>query len=214
MISADAIFFDVDGTLVDSKEDIADAINYTLKSLGLKNKPTDLIVSYIGTGVKDLVKKSLGEDNIALAQKAEDIFSRYYPKHSADKSRLYPHVKEVLEYFKYKRKFIITNRYNRFADITLRGLGVREYFEDIFGGDDETCLKPSACVLNRILPKLKLEKDKVVIVGDMAIDVETGKNSGVRACWVTYGLGKAEEVEPLKPDFTIGDMAELKDIVR
>ena len=214
MINADTIFFDVDGTLVDSRNDIAKAINYALSELGLKEKPGDLIVSYIGTGVKDLIGKSLGKDHSALVDRAEDIFSRYYVKHSTDESKLYPHVRDILEYFKNKRKFILTNRYERFADLTLRGLGVRDYFEDIIGGDDENCMKPSACVIDKVLPGLKVDRDRSVIVGDMAIDIMMAKNSGMKSCWVTYGLGKGEDVKPLKPDYIIDDILELKKIIK
>jgi phosphoglycolate phosphatase len=64
------------------------------------------------------------------------------------------------------------------------------------------------------LPKLGVAKETTLIVGDMAIDIMTGKNSGVRTCWVRYGLGKAADVEPLKPDFMIDDLSELRDIVK
>lgn len=214
MISVDVIFFDVDGTLVDSREDIASAINYTLTRLGLREKPLDEIASYIGTGVKDLVEKSIGMDNISLADDALKIFSDYYVERSHDKSYLYPHVKEVLDYFRKKRKYILTNRYSKFADRTLAGLGIRNYFLSIIGGDDENCLKPSRCVLDSVLPKLKIDKDRALIVGDMAIDVMTGRNSGIKTCWVTYGLGKAEEIRPLKPDYIIDDIAELKKLIK
>jgi phosphoglycolate phosphatase len=210
---ADAIFFDVDGTLVDSREGIAAAMNHVLRELGRKQKPVWLIASYVGTGVRDLVDKSLDDGKSALVEKAVSLFSDYYLKHPTDRSRLYPHVKETLEYFKRKRKFIVTNRYEKFAEATLKGFGIRKYFEAIIGGDDENCLKPSACILDSILIKSKLAKDRVIIVGDMTIDVETGRNSGVKTCWVTYGLGKRKDVEPMKPDYIIDDMAELKSII-
>ena len=211
--TVNVIIFDVDGTLVDSKDDIVKAMNYALREVGAEEREPERIVSYIGTGARDLVKKSLGKRHGKLFDKAVKIFSEYYVKHSADKSKLYPHVKEVLGHFKYKRKFILTNRYRRFADVTLKELGIRGYFEDIIGGDDESCLKPSACVLDRALPKMKIDKKEALIVGDMAIDVNTGKNSGVKTCWVTYGLGKKEDVEPLRPDYIIDDIIELKDII-
>ncbi len=214
MIRVDYIFFDVDGTLVDSSKDIVNAMNHVLRALGLKEKPAGQIVSYIGTGVKDLALKSLGPENAGLAEKAVKLFSDYYTQHSHDDSVLYPHVRETLDYFKNKRKFVLTNRYSRFAAATLKGLGIRDYFEDIFGGDDETCLKPSGCVLDKIFSRLAIERDRSLIVGDMAIDIETGKNSDVRTCWVTYGLGKAGDLKGLEPDYVIGDMIELKKIIQ
>jgi len=212
-IAIDTMIFDVDGTLVDSKKDIANAMNYTLRSLGIKEKSCATIASYIGTGVKDLVRKSLGNGYLDLADKAEKIFTGYYIKHSAVESRLYPHVKETLDHFKGKRKFILTNRYRRFAEATLAELGIKDYFEDMLGGDDEYCMKPSACILDRMFSGLKIDKDKAMIVGDMAIDIETGKNSSIKTCWVTYGLGKKKDLRALKPDYIIDDISELKKII-
>ena len=214
MVNVDTLFFDVDGTLVNSGADIANAINYTLRSIKLSERPKSEIISYIGTGVKDLIRKSLGDENAGLADKAIDIFSEYYTAHSTDESVLYPHVRETLEYFKDKKKYIITNRYTKFAEMTLKGLGIIDYFEEIFGGDDEKCLKPSACFLDPVISKLNIDRSRSLIIGDMAMDIETGKNAGIRTCWVTYGLGALEDVKPLKPDFTIDDMTELKDIIR
>jgi len=209
----DAVFFDVDGTLVDARKDIANAMNFTLRKLNLKERPEELIVSYIGTGVKDLARKCLGPYDEALTDKAIDIFSHYYIKHATDDSRLYPHVKEILEFLKDKNNYIITNRYAEFADVTLKGFGIRDYFKDIIGGDDEKCLKPSACVLDRFFAKSKVDKARSIIVGDMTIDILTGKNSGILTCWVTYGLGKGEDARPLKPDYVIDDLIELKGII-
>ena len=214
MVNIDVIFFDVDGTLVDARRDIVNAMNSALRQMGFPERSFDEIVSYIGTGVKDLISKSLHSDDEALIEKGVELYGNYYIAHPADEAALYPHARETLDHFRNKRKFILTNRYARFADSVLAALGVREYFEDIIGGDDEGCLKPSACVLDPHLPKLKVDKEKVLIVGDMAIDVETGKNAGIKTCWVTYGLGKREEVQPLKPDFIIDDLIELEQIIR
>ncbi|MDD5428168.1 MAG: HAD-IA family hydrolase [Candidatus Omnitrophica bacterium] len=213
MLNVDSIFFDIDGTLIDARSDIVNAMNYALAQLGLAQKSFDEIVSYVGTGVSDLVAKSIGIDDSALIEKGVDLYSGYYMKHPADSAKLYPHAGEVLDYFKNKKKFILTNRYSKFADAVLRSLGIREYFDDIVGGDDEGCIKPSACVLDPVIAKFKIEKSKSIIVGDMAIDIMTGNNSGIKTCWIRHGLGKPEEVEPLRPDFIIDDLIELKKII-
>jgi len=214
MIDIDNIIFDLDGTLVDSSKDIVRAVNFTLRKLGLAGKPPELIVSYIGTGVRDLLKKSLGGKKSHFAQEAFKIFSEYFPKHSADESALYLHVEEILKYFKNKRKVVITNRNRKFGEITLRKLGIRDYFEEIVGGDDVNCMKPSACPLDRLSSKIEMKKSKTIIVGDMDIDIMAGKNFGIKTCWVTYGLGNREDVEKIEPDYIIDDMIELKDIIK
>ena len=214
MPEIDVIFFDVDGTLIDSRIDIVRAVNYTLKHYALAEKPAKEIVSYIGTGVKDLLRRSLGPDKARFTDEAVKIFSGYFLKHPTDESLLYPNVKEVLQHFSKKRKFILTNRYREFADTALKNLGIRDYFEEILGGDDENCIKPSACALDKVFGVFHIDRKKSIIVGDMAVDVMAGKNSGVKTCWVTYGLNKLDDLKGIKPDYIIDDLVELKDIIK
>jgi len=209
-----AIFFDVDGTLADARLDIGGAINRVLKRLDLPGKSIETITSYIGAGVKDLIQKSLDKSDEALIGRATAMYEEEYLKHPADHALLYPGVVKLLKDMPDKRKFILTNRYSHLASALLEKLGIRDFFEEVFGGDDEDCIKPAASVFGKILPSVKVEKKEALIVGDMAIDVMTGKNSGVRTCWVTYGLGKKEDVLPLKPDYVIGSITELGSIVK
>lgn len=214
MASIETIFFDVDGTLVDASQDIANAMNHALRVLGFPELSKEAIVSHVGAGVKDLIRKSIGTDDEAIVEKGTKLYTGHYIAHAADETILYPHVIDILEYFKNKRKFILTNRYASFADVALRGLGIRDYFEEIIGGDDEKCLKPLACVVDRAVKRFGIDKSKTLIVGDMDVDVMTGKNAGVAVCWITHGLGKVEDVGPLKPEYIIDDLIELKEIIK
>ena len=208
-----AVFFDLDGTLADARLDIAGAMNRVLKRLDRPERSVEDISSYIGTGVKDLIGKSLGGCDAGLIDRATALYEEEYLKHPADHAILYPGVTKLLKDLSDKRKFILTNRYANLASALLKKLGIRAFFEEVFGGDDEGCIKPSSCVLDRILPAVKVDKKEAIIVGDMVIDVMTGKNSGVRTCWVTYGLGKKEDVLPLKPDYVIDRISELGRII-
>lgn len=214
MVSIDTIFFDVDGTLVDATRDITNAMNRALAEMGLPQKPHDEIVSYIGTGVRYLVESSMGRHDEALIDRGVRLYSEYYIRHPADHTIIYPNVVSTLEYFSAKKKYILTNRYSQFADAMLRAIGLRRFFLGIIGGDDETCLKPSACVFDRPAHKLELDRERTMIVGDMAVDVEAGKNAGIKTCWVSYGLGKTDDIKGLKPDYIIDDIGELKKIIK
>jgi len=214
MLDIDAIIFDVDGTLVDSRKDIVKAVNFTLRELRLPQKPPRVIISYIGLGIRDLIRRSLGNQKGQFADEALKIFTGYFRRHSADESRLYPHVKETLDYFRNKRKVVVTNRNRESAEITLKKLSINDYFEEVFGGDDEDCIKPSACPLDRVSSKLGMDKTRMIIVGDMDIDIKAGKEFDIRTCWVSYGLGKREDVEKIGPDYVIDDMIQLKKIIR
>ncbi|MBM3253237.1 MAG: HAD family hydrolase, partial [Candidatus Omnitrophica bacterium] len=141
----DLIIFDLDGTLIDTKKDIVNSVNNTLKNLGLRPRPDNIISSFIGYGIKGLIRDALGKENTSLLEKALKIYEENYNKHMFDTSRPYPGVLEVLEHFSKKSKAVITNKRKRFAKAQLEHFGIAKYFDEIIGGDDETCLKPSPC---------------------------------------------------------------------
>ncbi len=213
MIDIDVIYFDIDGTLLDANIDIANAVNYTRSRLDLEPKPFDEIVSYIGTGVADLVARGTGFSRGAKFAKAMRVFEKYYIRHTTDYAKLYPGVKNILRHFRNKKKIIVTNRFRRYAVAALRNFGLLKYFVEIVGGDDKFCMKPFGCVIERSLARIKADRRRAIIVGDMDIDVMTGKNAGIKTCFVTHGLGKLKDVKKLNPDFVIDGLAELKKII-
>jgi phosphoglycolate phosphatase len=210
----DLILFDLDGTLVDSRKDIVRAVNFTLGSLGLPAKPFSEITSFIGTGVKDLLKKSLPRGKRSFLEKSIAIFEKYYRQHAADGTVLYPHVDDVLEYFKKKKMFIITNRRKEMALETLRAFYIDKYFDKVIGGDDDACLKPSACPINKSMDSISSDRKKSIIVGDMDLDIVAGKRAGILTCGVTYGIGNKEAIVKVKPDYLIDDIITLKEIIK
>lgn len=210
----DVILFDLDGTLVDSREDIVSAVDHTLQQLGLDKKSFEEIVSYIGTGVTDLIRQAVGEENKDAIDKGVDIFTDYFGEHYADKSVLFPHVHEVLEHFKDKRSMVATNRRTSMTKATLRKFGIEKYFCKLIGGDDDDCLKPSSCPVDKALSGNINEGEKAIMVGDMALDVMAGKEAGILTCGVTYGIGKRDDLEKAGPDHLIDDLIQLKDIVK
>jgi phosphoglycolate phosphatase len=213
MKAADLIIFDLDGTLIDSRHDITNAVNFTLRKIGLADKTSTEITSYIGRGVEDLIRKSLGKKQDAFFSKALSIFEEYYRQHCTDLSVLYPGVKGVLDFFRNKQKVIITNRKYEFAVTVLKATSIYDYFEKIIGADDTGCMKPSSCPLHVIMQRLAINKDKAIIVGDMDIDVLAGKNAGIATCAVTYGLGKRQDIEQANPDYIIDSISELKNLI-
>ncbi|MFH1854253.1 MAG: HAD-IA family hydrolase [Candidatus Omnitrophota bacterium] len=213
MLNIDLMIFDLDGTLIDSKKDIVSAVSYMLKKMRFKERPYDDIISYIGTGVRDLVAKSIGEENRNSFDEALTVFRDYYKEHSTDQTRPYPGAVNTLKHFKGKTKVIVTNRDREFAKLTIDLLGLGGYFEGIIGGDDQNCVKPMACPLNSILSRFNVERSKVIMIGDMDLDIMAGKNAGVYTCGVTYGIGKKEDIIKAQPDFIIDNISELNNIV-
>jgi phosphoglycolate phosphatase-like HAD superfamily hydrolase len=210
MKKIELIIFDIDGTLVDARRDITDSVNFMLKDLGRGKKSLEQVSSYIGGGVRDLVEKSLGTKEKNAVEKGIEIFSGYYREHFADNSKLYPNVKETLEHFKAKKMAVMTNRKKEFAQKILERMGIDEYFAWIQGADREDCMKPSSCPVDSLKSKFDAPKDRTVLVGDMDIDVNTGKRSGILTCAVTYGIGDKDSLLKARPDFLIDDFGELE----
>jgi 2-phosphoglycolate phosphatase len=210
----DAIIFDLDGTLIDSRRDIVNAVNFTLRSLGLRERPFNEIVSYVGHGIRDMLRKCLNPDNENSLDKAVDIFEEFFLEHALDETVLYLHVRDILEHFKEKTLLIITNRSKKSSELALQNLGILKYFKEIIGGDDEACLKPSPCPLEKAIARFTIKKERSIIVGDMDIDVLAGREAGIPTCAVTYGIGKKEDIVKAKPDYIINDLLDLKRIIR
>lgn len=211
MVNIDSLIFDLDGTLIDSKNDIVESVNFTLKQLGLSRKNPEEIISFIGTGVEDLIEKSIGPGSHLLGR-AILIFEDFFKENSLAKTKLYPGAKKILEYFKRKRIYVATNRKKDVALAALENCGISKYFSDVVGSDDSSCVKPSGCPLNKIL-KSNSDKKKSMIIGDMDLDVLSGKEAGILTCAAAYGIGKKEDILKAKPDYIIENLLELKDIV-
>jgi phosphoglycolate phosphatase len=209
----DLIIFDLDGTLIDSKADLVNSVNFTIGKLGFPQKDTELIAKCIGNGVVRLIKSSTGIDDVKLLNKAVEIFLNHYKEHLLDNTLLFQGVRETLKHFKNKAKAVITNKNTELSNMILKGLGVDNEFNCILGRDKVAEGKPSPLGVLEILKMFKIDKSKALIVGDMSIDIQTGRNSGISTCAVTYGLGKKKELEEFAPDFIIDDICMLKEII-
>ena len=206
------IVYDLDGTLIDSRLDIANAVNGTLKEFGLGELPMEKVASFVGSGVKNLMQqvlKETGAKPLPSLERAIKIFRRRYGEHLLEHTRLYPSVRKVLEFFKGRRQAVITNKPENFSLTILQGLGVDSYFFRVLGGDGGFPKKPAPEPLFEILRSAGVSTDEAVLVGDSATDVETGRNAGVKTLAVTYGFGSREEIKSARPDMILEDLAEL-----
>ena len=207
------IVYDLDGTLIDSRRDISDAVNWTLKALGFSGLPSDQIGTFVGSGVKNLMQQALKEvcpsgGKLPL-ERAIKLFRCRYGEHLLDQTCLYPSARKVLEFFKNRLQAVITNKPEGFSLTILKGLGVSHYFYKVIGGDSGFPKKPAPDALIEILKQMNIESHEAVLVGDSGIDVETGRNAGVKTIAVTYGFEKKDEIENSKADFTLNHLEEL-----
>ncbi len=205
----DLIMFDFDGTIADSLPAAIRSIQQMLEELAYPAKTAEEIGRHIGFGERALVAGSIGSENEKLVAQATAV----YYKHNLENLRtvkLYPHVREFLELFKNKLKVVISNKRDEFIELILAGNRVDNYFAEIIGGDSSACLKPDPCALNGALKKYGVPAEHAIYIGDMTLDVETGRNAGVLTCAVTYGFHGAEALKQVRPDLLVGDLLELR----
>jgi len=207
------LVFDLDGTLVDSKEDLALSINAMRGAMGLAPLSLDLITSYIGNGARVLVRRSLGphqgEENV---ERGLEFFLGWYHDHMLDHTTTYPGVREALEKLRVYKLAVLTNKPVNFSREMLERLGLAPCFSFIYGGNSFERKKPDPMGLKRLMDELKVSAAETLMVGDSDTDVLTGRNAGVRTCGVTYGFG-AHTLRSVPPDLLIDDLRELPEIL-
>ncbi len=205
----DLLMFDFDGTLVDSRHDIAASTNYLLAARGLPPKEVDLIAGFIGDGIRTLLRKALEIDDHDEVEEAVRVFREHYWDHCLDETRDYPGVREGLEALRGKRKAVVTNKAKRFADKILGELGLADHFVMVVGGEGPYAKKPSPEAFEAVLGSLGVEGEKALVVGDSINDINGGRAAGCVTCAVTYGIGERSVLEAASPDMMIDSITEL-----
>ncbi len=206
------IIFDLDGTLVDSRVDITNAINYAVKEYGIGPFSVQEITSMVGRGVTKLIEDLIKPYPEILLKDVIDKFLYYYERHLLDNTKAYPGVKEVLEELKEYRKVVISNKREYLSKKTLEGLGLLKYFELVLGSDSVPEKKPSPVPVLTVLDRLKIEPEGALIVGDSDLDIMAGRAAGIKTAGVTYGYRPAEVLK--EADYLINDIRELINIVK
>ena len=203
---------DFDGTIADSLPAAIASVQAMLRELGYPEKSPAEIGRHIGFGERALVAGAIGSRDKILADRAQAVYYRHSLE-NIKAVKLYPHVREFLETYKNKLMAVISNKRDEFIELILNQQQVRNYFAEIKGGDSSPCLKPEPCTLNELLKKYRIAAERALYIGDMTIDVETGRNAGVHTCAVTYGFHDAAALQQAKPDFLAGDLLELREYI-
>lgn len=205
------LIFDLDGTLIDSKLDLALAVNAVRRWMGLPEMPHEEIYKLIGHGAPMLIRRALGEgvseEEIA---RGVEYFLRYYGEHKLDNTLPYPGVREGLAALSRRGgpMAVLSNKPVRPSREILEGLGLAGYFRRIYGGNSFERKKPDPMGVHKLLEEFACAPEEAMLVGDSDIDVQTARNSGVWACGVTYGLG-SDSLALVPPDLLVSSLAEL-----
>lgn len=208
------IIFDLDGTLIDSKHDLAESLNQTLLMLDIPPLPLETIFSSVGNGVSNLLKEALGPARQDEFARGVEFFLDYYEAHLLDTTVLYPGVREALDKERGCYQFsLLTNKPLYLTEKIVQGLGLSELFPISVGGDTYETKKPHPLGALSILERAGVGREDAMLVGDSANDVLTGNNSGIFVTGVAYGLGSGDfEVHP--PDHEVDSFPEIFHILR
>ena len=218
-LRVEAVLFDLDGTLLDTLEDIADSANYALSKLGFPTHPTEDYKHFVGDGMRVLLTRVLPEDMRTPDRIAEltEIYSDYYPLHSLDKTKPCKGAPELLKALKEMSPSIkiavISNKPDVQAQRTIDHFFGRGFFDYASGGVDGVPLKPHPAMALRALEAMGAAPERSVLVGDSGMDMQTAKSAGCRAAGVTWGFRDASELTSNGADFIISHPSELTDIL-
>ncbi len=189
-----AVLFDLDGTLVDSRADLATGVNLTRVDLGLPPLEPAQVAGFVGDGVRKLLTRSLPECPERL-EEALELNRGHYGRHLLDATRLYPGVREALEAVRAEgfSLAVVTNKPREFTLPILEGLGIPTLFGAVVGGGDSPRLKPDPGPLLLALEQCGCEAAGSWIAGDHRTDLEAGRRAGIKRCLCRYGFGTPGE---------------------
>lgn len=208
------LVFDLDGTLIDSKEDLANSVNHALVEFGLAPLPRRLIYGYVGNGATMLIRRALGPEREEALPEVLGVFLDHYGRHLLDTTVPYPGVEGSLrEHSGRYEMAVLTNKPVGMTREILDGLSLSRHFVDVRGGDSFPSKKPDPEGLLGILGSRAASPVEALMVGDSAADVLAGKGAGTPTCGVTYGLGAGGFADH-PPDFTIDRFPDLFDRIR
>lgn len=215
MTAAQLLAFDLDGTLIDSKADLANSVNATRAWMNLSPLPLEVVSTYVGNGAPVLIKRALPDANEAQLAEALRYFLDYYREHMLDETTLYPNVREALDelHAAGKHLAVLTNKPVRFSETLIQRLGLQDHFFRIYGGNSFTEKKPHPVGLQALMSERSIAPEHTVMVGDSSVDILTARNAGAFACGVSWGF-RPEDFADAPPDLLINDMRELSRIVR
>ena len=209
-----AIVFDLDGTLIDSRADIAAAVNHVLGELGFAELPLELVMGYVGDGAEQLIVRASGlpADSPKIAPLFEQ-FLDYYTAHAADQTTWMPGAFEALEVLRQYPLCLCTNKPRVTTLAVLEALHSVDRFNVIIAGGDVPRLKPDPMPLNVIAEKVGCAANSLVVVGDGPQDIESGRAAGAFTIGVRGGIATPERLMASMPDLVLESLLELPEAI-
>ena len=189
------IAFDLDGTIIDSRRDLADAANALIVEYGGAPLSEDAIGRMVGEGAAVLVRRVLDAASLGDRPGAVPRFLEIYDAHLLNHTRLYEGMADVVSRARrHARVTVLTNKPTRPSERILEGLGVRDLFDEVIGGDSPHPRKPDPAALQAMMQRAGVTSERTLMVGDSAIDLETARRAGTPCCVVSFGFGSQSVV--------------------
>ena len=216
----DLILFDLDGTLIETAPEIADAVNDTLTVLGHPPVSQRQVDDWIGHGTRELLIKALATVLNTSTQQVreaeafpaiEQEFGKHYQLRCGTRSRLYPQVRETLLALRTAgvKLVVMTNKEGRYTQTVLDAHGMTPLFHRVISGDTLPVKKPDPAGIVDCLKRFGVSSDRALFVGDSSIDVATARNGGIAFWALPYGYHMGESIAACGPDRVIPDLSAL-----
>lgn len=211
------VIFDLDGTLLNTIDDLGTATNYALKESGYPEHPLDAYPEYVGNGITRLIERALPQElrTEDVIWKVREKFKEYYNQHMADATKPYPGIPELLKNLTQKgiKLAVASNKYQSAAKKLVLHYFPEIPWADIEGQKEGVPTKPDPSVVFEILGKVEVPKAQVLYVGDSDIDIETAKRACVEVVGVTWGFRPARELRRAGADALISEPSQLLPLV-
>lgn len=216
----DLILFDLDGTLIETAPEIADAVNDTLAQFSRLPVTQQQVNDWIGHGTRELLIQALAFTDRTTADTVrrseafktiEQAFSQHYRARCGTRSRLYPAVRETLHALRAAgvKLAVMTNKEDRYTQTVLAAHQMTPLFDRVVSGDTLPVKKPDPAAIDDCLQRFGVARERALFVGDSSIDVATARNAGIAVWALPYGYNMGEPIESAQPDRVIAELSAL-----
>ena len=210
----DHVAFDLDGTLIDSRADLASSVNHVLRTMGLPELAPETLYGYVGEGARVLVERALGPARATRFEEGVALFMDYYGRHLLDATVPYPGMVELLDAAATRgvSLSVLTNKPIGLTQSILDGLGLTPRLVGVIGGDSLPVRKPDPAGLDALRGLSNTSRDRTLLVGDSGIDVATARAGGVAFCGVSWGLSP-DALMAARPERIVDHAPELLTVI-
>lgn len=212
----DAFIFDLDGTLVDSLQDIADALNAALNDHRLPTAAPEQVKAWVGDGLRTLCRRAYGGPDAAILESLQTSASARYAQRSVHWTQPYPNILTMLNLLTARgaRMAVLSNKPHDLAVQVIQRVRLKQFFLEVRGLRAEEERKPEPTTALHIARQLGSHPAEVILVGDSVVDTQTARNAGMKVAAVTWGFRPEEELRAAGPDYLVHDPLEIVRIIK